>query len=98
MGHPVTNDRTLRQPLSRTSVLVAVLAAVAFGWLAEAAAHDVADGTLAAAIRASGHPRARVIEKERAGEGSTAWRVRCNSGLFQVTLRDGAAAEVSPLD
>jgi hypothetical protein len=98
MGHPITNDRTLRQPLSRTSVLVAVLAAVAFGWLAEAAAHDVADGTLAAAIRASGHPCARVIEKERSGEGSSIWRVRCNSGRFQVTMKGDSAAEVVPID
>ncbi len=98
MRYPITTDRVSGQPLFRTSVLVAAVAAVAFGWLVEAAAHDVADGTLAAAIRASGHPCARVIEKERSGEGSSIWRVRCNSGRFQVTMKGDSTAEVVPID
>ena len=96
--YPITTDRTLGQPISRTSALVAAVAAIAFGWLAEVAAHEVADGTLAAAIRASGHPCARVIEKERSGEGSSIWRVRCNSGRFQVTMKGDSTAEVVPID
>jgi hypothetical protein len=71
---------------------------IAFGWLVGAAAHEVAAGTLAAAIRASGHPCARVIESERVSEGASVWRVRCNSGRFQVTMKGDSPAEVVPLD
>jgi len=98
MGYPIKTGRAPGRPLSRTSVLVAAVAAVAFGWPLEAAAHDVADGTLAATIRASGHPCARVIEKERSGEGSSIWRVHCNSGQFRVTMKSDSTAEVVPID
>lgn len=57
---------------------------------------EVENGTLAAAIRASGQPCARVIEKEY--QGGSLWLVRCNSGRFQVRLNDDATAEVVPLD
>lgn len=98
MAHPTTTYRPPDGLLSRAAVVVAAATVIAFGWLAGAAAHDVANGTLAAAIRAGGYPCARVIEKESSGEGSRVWRVRCNSGSFQVTLKDGGAAEISPLD
>jgi hypothetical protein len=79
-------------------MLIAAVGAVALGRMSGAAAEDVAPGKLAATIRASGHPCARVIESERSSEGSSVWRVRCNSGLFQVTLKGDSAAEVVPLD
>jgi hypothetical protein len=72
--------------------------AVAFGWLIGAAAHEMSNGKLAAAIRANGHPCARVIEKERLSEGSSVWRVRCNSGRFRVTMKGDSASEVVPID
>lgn len=98
MRYPITTERAPGRPLSRTSVLIAAVAAVTFGWLAEAAAHEVADGTLAAAIRASGHPCAWVIEKKRADEGSSTWHVRCNSGRFQVTMKSDSTTEVVSMD
>ena len=57
---------------------------------------EVENGTLAAAIRASGQPCASVIEKEH--QGDSLWLVRCNSGRFQVRLIDDSTAEVVPLD
>lgn len=98
MRHSISTERARGRPLSRTSVLIAAVAAVTFGWLVEVAAHDVADGTLAAAIRANGYPCARVIEKKRAGEGSSTWHVRCNSGRFQVRMKSDSTAEVVSLD
>ena len=93
----MTNNVSGRQIL-RTSILVAAMGAVALGWLTGAAAHEVSNGKLAAAIRASGNPCARVIEKERSSEGSSVWRVRCNSGRFQVTMKGDSATEVVPID
>ncbi len=93
MTHSVSGRR-----ISRTSILVAAVGAVALGWLIGAAAHEVSNGMLAAAIRASGNPCARVIEKERSSEGSSVWRVRCNSGRFQVTMKGDSATEVVPID
>ncbi len=74
----------------------ATLLALAFGGFAPVVAQEVENGTLAAAIRASGHPCARVLEKEH--QGGSVWLVRCNSGRFQVTLTDSSAAEVVPID
>jgi hypothetical protein len=31
-------------------------------------------------------------------EGASVWRVRCNSGRFQVTMKGDSPAEVVPLD
>ena len=98
MGFPATSDSAERRRIPRTSIPVAVLGAVAFLWLIGAAAEEVANGTLSAAIRASGHPCTRVIEKKRASEGSSAWRVRCNSGSFLVTIKCDSTSEVVPLD
>lgn len=86
------------RPRSRTfaSVPLAAMAAVSLVWLVAAAAQDVADGTLAAAIRESGHPCVHVISKERVS--ASVWRVRCNSGSFQVTVKDGSTSQVTPVD
>lgn len=54
MAHPTTTYRPPDGLLSRAAVVVAAATVIAFGWLAGAAAHDVANGTLAAAIRAGG--------------------------------------------
>ncbi len=93
----ITNSASGRRIL-RTSITVAAVGVVSFGWLIGAAAHDVSHGELAAAIRASGNPCARVIKKERLGEGSSVWRVHCNSGHFQVTMKADSAPEVVPID
>ena len=82
----------------RPSTPVAAMAAIAFGWLTVATAHDVANGTLAAAIRASGHPCGRVIEKERTSKSASVWRVRCNSGYFEVTMKGDTATSVVAVD
>lgn len=60
------------------------------------AAQEVAAGTLAAAIRSSGHPCARIVESTN--EGSWQWKVRCNSGWYRVTKNKDATLEVTPLD
>ena len=92
-----TGSGTKGRP-SRTVLPVVAVGAIAFGWLMVAAAHDVANGTLAAAIRASGHPCARVIKKERLSGSESVWRVHCNSGHFQVTMKGDSASEVVALD
>jgi len=91
-------DSASGRRILRTSILVTAVGAVAFGWLIGAAAHEMSNGKLAAAIRANGHPCARVIEKERSSEGSSVWRVRCNSGRFRVTMKSDSTAEVVPID
>ena len=69
---------------------------MALSWLVAAAAQDIPDGTLAAAIRASGHACDHVIDKQAAGE--SIWNVRCNSGRFQVTMTDIDNPQVVKLD
>ena len=69
---------------------------MALSWLATAAAQDIADGTLAAAIRGSGHACEHVIDKQPAGE--SVWTVRCNSGRFQVTMTDTDTPQVVKID
>ena len=98
MQNPAIINSASGQRILRTSILVTAVGAVAFGWLIGVAAHEVSNGELAAAIRASGNPCARVIEKERSSEGSSVWRVRCNSGHFQVTMKGDSAPEVVPID
>ncbi len=92
------SDSAFGRRILRTSIPVAAVGVVAFGWLIGVAAQEVSNGKLAAAIRASGNPCARVIEKERSSEGSSVWRVRCNSGHFQVTMKGDSATEVVPID
>ena len=96
MNRQGTIDRDSRKRQLRPSIAATAMAAIAFGWLTVATAHDVADGTLAAAIRASGHPCQRVIEKE--SKGSSVWRVRCNSGYFEVTMKGDTATSVVTVD
>ncbi len=71
---------------------------IALGWSNGAIAGDVTDGALSAAIRGSGHPCVKVIEKELSSDGSSVWQVRCNSGRFEVTQKEDATFEVVPLD
>ncbi|TDI94131.1 MAG: hypothetical protein E2O75_00585 [Chloroflexi bacterium] len=98
MQNPAILNGTYGRRILRTSITVAAVGVVSFGWLIGVAAHGVSNGELAAAIRASGNPCARVIEKERLSEGSSVWRVRCNSGRFQVTMKADSAPEVVPID
>lgn len=98
MQSPAINKGASGWRILRTSILVAAMGAVALGWRIGAAAHEVSNGKLAAAIRASGNPCARVIEKERSSEDPSVWRVRCNSGQFQVTMKGDSATKVVPID
>ena len=93
----IANSASGRRILRNLTLVIAV-GAVAFGWLTGAAAHEMSNGKLAGAIRANGHPCARVIEKERSSEESSVWRVRCNSGRFRVTMKGDSATEVVPID
>ncbi len=98
MQSPARTNSASGRRILRTSIPVAAMGVIAFGWLIGVAAQDVSNGELAAAIRASGKPCARVIEKERSSEKSSVWRVRCNSGHFQVTMKGDSASEVVPID
>ena len=92
----------LENALRRGSKFAAVaLGVLTVGWLVAASAQDPPRGVLAAAVRSSGQPCARVLEAEQTGKAAsdaTVYRVRCNSGLFQVTMKDGVASEVVPLE
>lgn len=98
MQKPAIINSASGRRILRTSITVVAVGVVSFGWLIGVAAHDVSNGELAAAIRASGNPCARVIKKERLGEGQSVWRVHCNSGHFQVTMKADSAPEVVPID
>jgi len=78
--------QTSRKIKSTAARRTCILGAMALSWLATAAAQDIPDGTLAGAIRASGHACDHVIDKQAAGE--SVWNVRCNSGHYQVTMTD----------
>jgi type VI protein secretion system component VasK len=94
-----TSNRTASSRRStRVTILIAFAVAVAFGWLSAATAHEMSNGEMAAAIRASGNPCQRVLEMERVSDGSSVWRVKCNSGHFQVTIQGDSKAQVAPLD
>jgi hypothetical protein len=93
-GNP-TKGTSRRCPL-RTWSLVAAASIAACGWLVNVAAQEVASGKFAAAIRASGHPCARVIES--ASKGDSIWHVRCNAGWYEVTKKADSTVEVVPLD
>lgn len=88
MGKSVSMKRTL-------GVLLAA-GVIVIGGISGISAQEVAAGTLAAAIRSSGHPCSRVIESTN--EGSWQWKVRCNSGWYRVTKNKDATLEVTPLD
>ena len=82
----------------RSSLAVTALGALALGWLTVVPAQDVANGTLAGAIRSSDQPCDRVLEKERLSESPAVWRVRCNSGHYEVTMNGDTATAVVSID
>jgi hypothetical protein len=96
MQNSIVNKNSLKQRRWRNSIVAAVVCVIAVGWLTSATGQDVANGTLAGIIRASDHACDRVIEKERVS--ASVWRVRCNSGQFQVTMNENGNSEVVPLD
>jgi hypothetical protein len=84
-----------QRPFAPASRLLGVLLAAAA--LAPASwAQEPSHGEMAARIRAAGLPCARALEVVRSGEGT--WRVRCNSGLFEVTERSDGSFDVTPRD
>ena len=96
-------DRTIADNHSgrrqwRSSLAVTAVGALALGWLTVVPAQDVANGTLAGAIRSSDQPCDRVIEKERLSESPAVWRVRCNSGHYEVTMKGDTATAVVSID
>jgi len=91
MKDQMLTDKNPERRQWRSSLAVAALGALAFGWLTVAAAQDIANGTLAGAIRSSDQPCDRVLEKERLSENPPTWRVRCNSGHYEVTMKDDMA-------
>ena len=64
------------------------------GLPAWAGAQDASAGALRAAIRTAGHACAHVVDRQPINDDGTAWAVRCNSGLFHVTLKGTAGADV----
>lgn len=96
-GRTTTNSSSGRRQW-RSSIAVAALGVLAVGWLTVVPAQDVANGTLAGAIRASNQPCDRVLEKERLSETPAVWRVRCNSGHYEVTMNGDTATAVVSID
>lgn len=60
-----------------------------------AMAEETGDGTLAAAIRASGHPCKKIVEKSGT---EPFWQVTCNSGRYTVSKQEDDTFTVAPLD
>jgi len=58
------------------------------------AGEDVPDGALAGAIRSSGNPCAKVVDKS---EGDSSWEVTCNAGRYQVTQAADGNFSVTPV-
>ncbi|MDX1433711.1 MAG: hypothetical protein R3286_14810 [Gammaproteobacteria bacterium] len=91
----------IRKPLGIAAghcacALAAILAAGA-GMLAPSAAYSQqAAGNLAATIRESGNPCSHVVEAEQTGDNS--YKVRCNSGTFNVTMNADGTAQVTRAD
>lgn len=98
MQHATTTVRAGGRCVFRASKPIVVAGALAFGSPAGAHAQDVADGTLAAGIRANGLPCERVLDKARTSESPTVYRVRCNSGRFEVTMDGDNVAKVVSID
>ena len=96
MQIPTLTHRPSRRRLFRPAAVIAAASIATFGPLAAAIADEVAAGKFAAAIRASGHPCARVIES--ASKGNSVWHVRCNAGWYEVTKKDDSTVEVMRLD
>ena len=91
-------DRNSARRQWHSSIAVATLGLLAVGWLTVVPAQDMANGTLAGAIRASNQPCDRVLEKKRVSEKPAVWRVRCNSGHYEVTMTDDTATAVVSID
>ena len=53
------------------------------GIVSGASAEEMSNGKMAGIIRSANHPCAKVIELQPDGEKS--WKVKCNSGSFNVT-------------
>jgi len=79
--------------------LLAALASMPIAWAGDT---DIASGSVAAAIRAAGHPCAHVVNMERSTEGAAqgfiVWKVRCNSRAYKVIFKGDTGSEVIPLD
>ena len=88
------NETSRARTVGRTAH--ALIAIVAAGAVASAALAQSDPGNLGAAIRSSGHPCAHVIEAEQTGDNS--YKVRCNSGTFDVTMNADGPAKVSRAD
>lgn len=86
----------MRELRSELRAWRAMLAAMAIGASSVAAAQDIADGTLAAAIRSSGHPCSHVVES--INEGPSVWKVKCNAGWYRVSKNPDATLAVTALD
>ena len=91
---PRQPDRLLRWTLIAFSVVILLL--FAYGTYRYALQRTV--NRRLDEIRAAGYPCARVLEKERASEGSSVWRVKCNSGSFSVTMDGDSASAVTRID
>ena len=75
----------------------AALVLAGAGTLAPAPADaQEAAGNLAAAVRESGNPCVHVVEAEKTGDNT--YKVRCNSGTFNVTFGADGTAQVSRAD
>jgi len=100
MKDRTTTDEHSGPRLRRSSLVASALGALAVGWLTVVPAQDIANGTLAGAIRSSDQPCDRVLEKERLSKSPPVWRVRCNSGHYEVTMKDDmvTASAVVPID
>ena len=96
-GRTITNRSSGRRQW-HSSIAVATLGLLAVGWLTVVPAQDMANGTLAGAIRASNQPCDRVLEKKRVSEKPAVWRVRCNSGYYEVTMTGDTATAVVSID
>lgn len=100
MNNRTVSDKHSGRRPRRSSLAASALGALALGWLTVVPAQDIANGTLAGAIRSSDQPCDRVLEKERLSESPPVWRVRCNSGHYEVTMKDdmATASAVVPID
>ena len=87
--HPSASKRRASKALLAAAVLV-------MGGASGVAAEEIADGTLAAAIRSSGHPCSHVVE--RVAEGASVWKVKCNAGSYRVSKNADATLDVKRLD
>ena len=72
-----------------------LIASISLFTMTGAVAGETGDGTLAAAIRASGHPCKKIVEKSGT---EPFWQVTCNSGRYSVSKQKDDTFTVAPLD